>query len=138
MISNTYLIDDDSNTLYFHHYFLNEYTYFNNVLEFQDARQAIDCLVADDSGRHNLVLLDLNMPIMSGWEFVDKVCSVLNSEQIDNTTIVVVSSSCNPRDISRVEAHPQIFSFIEKPFLPKEIEHLLETLSESIIHKNVA
>lgn len=138
MFKNTYLIDDDPDILYLHRYFLNAYNFFDNLLEFQDASEAIKMLTADHTGESNLVLLDLNMPIMSGWEFVDRICADFTSEQLETTTIVIVSSSCNPRDISRAEAHPYITSYIEKPFLPADIESLLKRLERSIEIKSVA
>lgn len=138
MFTNTYLIDDDPNILYLHRYFLNAYDFFDNLLEFHDASKAINQILQDNSGDSNLILLDLNMPIMSGWEFVDMICAYLKPKQLETTTIVVVSSSCTPKDISRAEAHPYISSFIEKPFLPKDIERLIEKLSCSTKHKSVA
>lgn len=138
MFRNTYLIDDDPNTLYLHRYFLNAFSFFENLLEFQNANEAIDELVRDISGDKNLILLDLNMPAMSGWEFVDKVSAILSPTQIETTTIVIVSSSCNPRDMTRAEAHPYIYSFIEKPFLIKDIEDLIENLEITLIEKQVA
>jgi len=138
MFKNTYLIDDDPDILYLHRYFLNAYNFFDNLLEYQDASEAIEKLTADHSGESNLVLLDLNMPIMSGWEFVERICADFSSEQLETTTIVIVSSSCNPRDISRAEAHPYISSYIEKPFLPADIEYLLDKLKQTVTHKSVA
>lgn len=138
MFINTYLIDDDPNTLYLHRYFLNSFNFFHHLLEYQDATEAIQTLLEDHTGDENLILLDLNMPIMSGWEFVDKISSVLTSKQLETTTIVIVSSSCNPRDLSRADAHPYIYSFIEKPFMPKDVEKLLSNLKTRLSQKNVA
>ncbi len=138
MFKNTYLIDDDVDTLYLHRYFLNEYNFFENLLEFQDASKAMKSLLVDDTGDKNLILLDLNMPIISGWEFVEMVCAELKPKQLETTYIVIVSSSCNPRDISRANAHPYISSYIEKPFLPPDIELLLERLRNIQQVKSVA
>ncbi len=135
MINNTLLIDDDPNTLFLHRHFLDYYGFYDNLLEFQDANQALTVLAKDFSNDQNLVLLDLNMPTMSGWEFVDKLSSVLSKDQLDKTTIVIVSSSSNPRDISRANEHPHIFTFIEKPFLTDDIELLIERLKIEFYEK---
>jgi len=135
MFKNTLLIDDDPNTLYLHRHFLDHYNFYENLLEFQDANLALDVLAADISGHENLVLLDLNMPIMSGLEFVDKLHSILNADQLAKTTIVLVSSSNNPHDIAKANDHPYIFTFIEKPFLTDDIELLIKQLDIVMKHK---
>lgn len=128
MFKNTLLIDDDLNTLYLHRHFLNHYDFFENLLEFQDANQALQTLVQDETEDTSLILLDLNMPVMSGWEFVDKLSISLTPKQLNKTTIVIVSSSNNTRDIKRAENHPHVYTFVEKPFLPDDIEQMLTKL----------
>lgn len=129
MFNNAYLIDDVPNTLYLHRYFLDAYDFTNNLLEFQDASEAINLILSDHSEDRNLIFLDLNMPIMSGWEFVDIISAELPPKQLETTTIVLVSSSCNPKDVSRAEAHPYIYAYIEKPFMPEDIESLFDRLN---------
>lgn len=135
---NTYIIDDSAHTLYLHRHFLNAYTFFENLLEYQDANKALDHLLQDNSNNQNLVLLDLNMPIMSGWEFVDKVFASLKSEQLDNIIIIVVSTFFNPKDISRAEAHPFIHSVMEKPFLTQDIDELINKLNSVVNQEKLA
>lgn len=138
MFTNAYLIDDDKNTLFLHKYFLKSYDFYDNLLEYSDATKAMESLISDTSGNENIVLLDLNMPIMSGWEFVDQITDALSLKQLETTTIIIVSSSCNPRDISRADAHTNIYSFIEKPFMPKDVESLLASLKTTLTLKRVA
>lgn len=60
------------------------------------------------------LFLDLNMPTISGWEFLEKFESFDASikEQYD---IYILSSSVDPSDINRAKTNPLVIDFIEKP-----------------------
>ena len=60
------------------------------------------------------VFLDINMPILSGWDVLDKLEKIINS----GTTafnIYIVSSSIDPDDKTRAAEHPLVKGYIEKP-----------------------
>lgn len=60
------------------------------------------------------LFLDLNMPTLTGWEFLDKFESF--AEPIKNQfDIYILSSSINPADIQRAKRNPLVKDFIEKP-----------------------
>jgi CheY-like chemotaxis protein len=90
----------------------------NEVLESQKAALARDFIRSEsgsaDPRKRMLFLLDLNMPIMDGWEFVDQFN--LFSESIrDRYEIYIVSSSVGPADISKAVSTPGIKGYHEKP-----------------------
>jgi CheY-like chemotaxis protein len=61
-----------------------------------------------------LILLDINMPQMNAWEFLEnykKICS----EEGYKTKIIVVSSSCSPIDMEQINAEKFVNGFISKP-----------------------
>ncbi len=67
------------------------------------------------------IFLDLNMPVLSGWEFLDKFETF--SETIKNQfDIYILSSSIDPADIERAKANPLVIAFTEKP-INKEFIH---------------
>ena len=66
------------------------------------------------TGEKTILLLDLNMPTMSGWEFLEKFETL--EDQIKNQfDIYILSSSIDPRDIEKAKENPLIINFIEKP-----------------------
>src|SRR4051812_18955050 len=78
------------------------------VLTAENGQKAIECL---QGGRKpDLILLDMLMPILDGWHFLDQLRQVLK----DTTTRVVVSTGCN---LTRewAETHGCV-GFIRKPF----------------------
>jgi CheY-like chemotaxis protein len=60
-----------------------------------------------------LMLLDLNMPVMDGFEFLSKFQSLKNSDKCD---VVILSSSTRDVDKETSKEYPQVLGYIEKPF----------------------
>lgn len=60
------------------------------------------------------LFLDINMPTLTGWEFLDKFETL--SESIKNHfNIYMLSSSIDPADIQRAQLNPLVIDFVEKP-----------------------
>jgi CheY-like chemotaxis protein len=72
-----------------------------------------------------LLLLDINMPVMSGWELLDAVAEPLSRIPI---TTYVLSSSIAACDMEQAEAHPQVKDYILKPLSVPAIKALLAVL----------
>jgi CheY-like chemotaxis protein len=71
-----------------------------------------------------ILLLDINMPTMTGWEFMEQF------EQLDTTLkerflIYILSSSVNPADIEKAKSNKKIIDYIEKPLSASLVQSLL-------------
>jgi CheY-like chemotaxis protein len=60
----------------------------------------------------DVILLDLNMPVMDGWRFLDEFTQIQSPKKI---TIYIVSSSINPLDIERAKQYDEVKEYIIKP-----------------------
>ncbi len=60
----------------------------------------------------DLILLDLNMPLMDGWEFLDAFCSLPLTHPI---CVLLLTSSINPEDQARAARHQAVAGYFEKP-----------------------
>lgn len=67
-----------------------------------------------------LLLLDINMPIMSGWEFLEMFDN-LSFEIKDRVKICILSSSIDDRDRERSYANKNVVDFLVKPLTDKDI-----------------
>ncbi|WP_420154824.1 response regulator [Siphonobacter sp.] len=80
---------------------------------FYNGREALNFLLAaEETDEQYLILLDLNMPIMSGWQFLE----ALQQQALRSTIrVVIITSSVDPADRQRAKDYPQVAGYLEKP-----------------------
>lgn len=72
-----------------------------------------------------LILLDINMPVMNGWEFLQEY-TFRYLEKLPNTRIVILSSTIDPEDFALAKHYPVVIQFISKPLSTENLEELKE------------
>jgi len=96
------------------------------VTSCSNGRQALELLteIKDDTSKlPDIILLDISMPIMNGWQFLDEY----NRRNIDpegKCAIFILSSSVFSEDINRARAYPEVKDFICKPLDGTKIREL--------------
>lgn len=75
------------------------------------------------------ILLDINMPIMNGWEFLDEY-KRLGLDPLGKTKIFIISSSVFSNDINKARSYPLVKSFISKPLSVDKIKEMF-TIEEN-------
>jgi CheY-like chemotaxis protein len=95
----------------------------------EDALKYFDRLKLELNNNNQVVLpelmfLDLNMPIMGGWEFLD-IFSKENYHSIfPDLKVIVLSSTIDPKDIEKSKSYSMVIDFLSKP-ITKEILNLI-------------
>jgi response regulator RpfG family c-di-GMP phosphodiesterase len=70
-----------------------------------------------------VILLDINMPGMSGWEFLEH----FEQESIRNRfNLFIISSSIDVHDLNKSKAHPLVIDFISKPISREVMKNAIE------------
>ncbi len=88
--------------------------------EITEGNQLLDILIKkkirffDYSGERDLQLLDINMPVISGWDVLGRF-SAMPEDIKKHFTIFILTSSINVEDKQRAAAHPLVNAYIEKP-----------------------
>lgn len=127
---NILLIDDDEISSIVSGAILREAKLASNIHMLFNGKQAVDFLtkrsLQDIEAVSNpmLVFLDLNMPVMDGFEFLEEFYSNEKFRPV-NLKIVVLTSSAHPRDKEKAEKYP-IAGFVTKPLTPNKIKAILE------------
>ncbi|WP_226390227.1 response regulator [Penaeicola halotolerans] len=88
-----------------------------HIFEFLEGKNALQFLESAESIENTLVLLDINMPIMNGWDFLDIFTS--KGYRLD---VWMLSSSIDPRDEVKSHTYPSVKGFIGKPLSQDKIK----------------
>ena len=118
------LIDDNEATNFLHGHVLKSTGQVGQVQAFTDAAEALKLLSATEAASPRLIFLDLNMPIMNGWDFIDTY-QQLPAEKRGNTTIIVLTTSQNPDDEARALSLDVVKAFTHKPLNRKSLNAIL-------------
>lgn len=118
---NIILVDDDENQLILNRILLEEEKEFENISTFSCPQEAITYLLEHLDIHKDIVVIDINMPEMNAWEFLDNIDKGLDSHKKENLELFVSSFSVNPRDISRANQHKLVTKFIDKDILITEL-----------------
>lgn len=90
--------------------------YFKKILEFKNTE--------DEISIPDYTLLDLNMPIMNGWEFLDLISSDEFSIFHPFIKVIILSSSIDPKDIEKSKKYPIVIKFLSKPITQEKLQNL--------------
>ncbi|WP_291726307.1 response regulator [Bernardetia sp.] len=96
---------------------------------FKNGKEALDTLkprIEVGEKVPEVILLDLNMPVMDGWEFLDAFVSP-DTEKI---IIYVVSSSIDPADMQKAKEYSQVSNYVVKPITPQRLKALFDEIEK--------
>lgn len=100
------------------------------IVTFTNPSQGFDYIVNEyatkQEQRETVLLLDINMPVMSGWEFLERFDN-LNDEVKKMFRIFILSSSVDPRDKQRSYANKNVKAFMVKPLVKDNVVELLDS-----------
>lgn len=115
----TCIIDDDNLYLKIVSRIIESKDFCKDIVIFKNGKEAIDhfgqvAQQPETTRLPDVIFLDLNMPVMDGWEFLEEFLKI-NEEVRKRITLYVVSSSIDPRDISRAKAFDSVEDYLVKP-----------------------
>jgi CheY-like chemotaxis protein len=121
------VIDDDKIVRFIHRKVIESLTEFNvtyyEAINGFEAMRTLNSLLIYGRKMPDLILVDLNMPVLDGFGFIEAF-QKLNLADIKRTEIVIVSSSENARDLKR-SYELGINSFFQKPITKENIESMI-------------
>ena len=93
----------------------------NELYEAPNGKEALDIL---DNHWIDLVFADINMPVMTGIEMIDKMCE---NDLLKTVPVVIVSTEGSQTRIDMLKSKGIKF-YLRKPFTPEQIKNVIDTV----------
>jgi len=122
------LIDDDDIYQFTFTKGLKSSKIAKRILVFSDGEEAMDFMldnVSNPEALPDVIFLDINMPVMDGWEFLEEFVE-LKPKVGKEITIYMVSSSVDPADVDRAKAISDVSDYLIKPVGEDQLSKIIE------------
>lgn len=118
------VIDDDPIYTFAIKRLLKRNNICNEYVVYKNGQDAIEGLTNNPENVPDLILLDINMPIMDGWKFLDAYKEI---RLVKTTTIYITSSSINNVDLNKANANCLVSGYISKPMSTEKLLKIKNT-----------
>lgn len=132
MIKKLLLVEDDPITQMLERIILSNAGFCQETMSLDNGIAAVDWLETylNQSNQNlnlpELIFLDLNMPMMDGWEFL-KLFEEKYAPLFPNTKVIILSSTVNPLDWEKSKEHQVVIGFEKKPLSVETLDNLKQS-----------
>lgn len=126
-IETLYVIDDDDTYQFIIQKVVEETRLVDQIKLFSNGKLALTFLesaISENKILPDVILLDISMPVMDGWEFLENFI-LLNPKVGKKITIYLVSSSVNPRDVEKARNITEVTDYVVKPISKEKLIELI-------------
>ncbi len=128
-IQTAMLIDDEEIDQKLYKRLLQRSGLVETVISFMGADEAYDYLKSNGDVSIDVIFLDINMPRMDGFEFLERVTEELKAD-FAHVVIVMLTTSLDPMDRDRAKKFDVVRDFINKPLEISHVEHAAKLLAQ--------
>ncbi|MBA4277076.1 response regulator [Flavobacterium sp.] len=131
MLDSILFIDDDPITLMLCKMVTKKASFSNEIATSKNGEEALQYFdTLKEIGPNNelkkqpqLIFLDLNMPVMGGWEFLESF-STSEYDDYNKTKVIILSSTIDPEDLEKSKKYPMVIDFLSKPISQEMLEYV--------------
>lgn len=129
MLKKVFCIDDDPITLMLCKKVMQRVEFAEDIDTLQNGEEAITLFENNQNSNQEkdnipeLIFIDLNMPIMNGWEFLD-IYHKKEYHKKFKTHFIILSSTIDPKDVEKSKSYPMVVDFLSKPITKTMLEEL--------------
>lgn len=124
MLNKVLCVDDDQVTRMICKVVMTNGKLAATMLEASNGQEALNIFKNDPkSGEIDLIILDINMPVKNGWDFLDEFNSTFQPA-FSELKIAILSSSIDPEDLAKSKTYPNVIGFLPKPFNLQTVDRL--------------
>jgi len=119
------LVDDDPDDNMYHRIIIEEMNIVNRIDVALNGLEALAYLKKEEQLPPDIIFLDLNMPKMNGWEFLEQY-KHLSKEQKAKVVLVILTTSANPDHIKKAQEIEEVTGFETKPLSKQILNDILQ------------
>jgi CheY-like chemotaxis protein len=127
------LIDDNRATNFLHQTLIEELDMAQQVTVVQNGKEGLSFLEEHQQANSfpELIFVDINMPVMDGYEFLD-IYQTRRYNQIKHSLVIILTTSSNPRDTDKVKQLnlPYVHYYV-KPLKEEDLQRLAAVYTEN-------
>jgi CheY-like chemotaxis protein len=123
-IDLVYIIEDDVVSTFLIQKIIDQSNIVEQSLTFANGLEAFNSLIEQEN-IPAVIFLDINMPVMDGWEFLEAFEGVSFSK---NIPVFILSSSIDTGDIEKSKTYNQVKGFLTKPLTPEKFSKVIEKM----------
>jgi CheY-like chemotaxis protein len=116
------LVDDDPINNLINKRLIGKLNVCEKVEDYLEAEKALERIKQLNKEKKVLILLDINMPVMNGWDFLNFYVENLSKR---GDKIVMLSSSIDHQDRKKALSYEQVQAFLEKPLTVEKMKSIL-------------
>lgn len=135
MAHSLLIVDDSKSDRYIVERFAQKSGHFDNITTVEDGQEAYEFFQngsqSDEGFPPDAVILDINMPRMNGFEFLEKYEELNKEMNFKTQFVVMLTSSDHSEDKAKAEQFKEVQLYLTKPFKKAYVELIMEKLKES-------
>jgi CheY-like chemotaxis protein len=120
-------VDDDPIALMLCKMIITKTSFSNEIATAHNGEEALNYFnylkSANSTKYPQLIFLDLNMPVMGGWEFLNSFSTDEHSDY-NTTKVIILSSTIDPEDLEKAKKYPMVIDFLSKPISKEMLEYI--------------
>ncbi len=127
----TCIIDDDEIYLFSVKKVIELNNLSDKVLEFKNGQEAIEFFSQnhkDEDALPDVIFLDINMPVMNGWEFIEEFKKI-QPAMSKSITLFVVSSSVDKSDVEKAKSLDPVYDYLTKPITASQLKNIYSAVA---------
>jgi len=123
------IIDDDPIFVFGAKRIMEMAHFCESFLIFPNGKEALDklkAIIEAGESTPDIILLDINMPVLDGWGFLDEFTKIPIDHKI---TIYIITSSIDPADTQKVKLYEGVSNYIIKPITVDKLKSILNEIN---------
>lgn len=132
IINKIFLVDDDNTFVFITKKIIGQLDLLNKLEIFGNGLEALNYLKENSQNFDALpeiIILDLSMPVMDGWQFLDEF-EKIKLQMAKKITIYICTSSITPEDILKSQDFANVKEYIIKPITKDKILSIIKGIDD--------